>query len=107
MTAVSESISATATLTVTGNATITLRWDAPTTRSDGSPLNPLTDLSAYKIHYGTLSQSYTQTVTVENPGTTPVTYTLNLGPGTYYFAVTSVDASGQESTYSNEASKTL
>jgi hypothetical protein len=107
MTAVSVSISATATLTVTSNATVTLTWNAPTTRIDGSPLNPLTDLSAYKIHYGTLSQSYTQTVTVENTGANPVTYTLNLGPGTYYFAITSIDASNQESTYSNEASKTL
>ena len=107
ITAVSGNISATATLTVTASSTATLTWDAPTTRSDGSPLNPLTDLSGYKIHYGTLSQSYTQTVTVVNPGTTPVTYTLNLTPGTYYFAVTSIDSSGLESTYSNEGSKTL
>jgi Bacterial Ig-like domain (group 2) len=107
ITAVSGSIFASATLTVTGSSTVTLTWDAPTTRSDGSPLNPLTDLSAYKISYGTLSQSYTQTVTVVNPGVTPVTYTLDLAPGAYYFAVSAIDASGQESTNSNEASKTL
>jgi hypothetical protein len=107
ITAASGSISAAATLTVTGSSTATLTWSAPATRDDGSALNPLTDLSAYKIHYGTLSQSYTQTVTIANPGTTSVTHTLNLGPGTYYFAITAIDASGQESSFSNEASKTL
>jgi trimeric autotransporter adhesin len=105
--AVSGSISSTAALTVTGNNTVTLTWDAPTTRSDGSPLNLLTDLSGYTIHYGTLSQSYTQTIAVANPGTAVVTRTFSLTPGTYYFAVTAIDSSGQESPYSSEASKTL
>jgi hypothetical protein len=36
-----------------------------------------------------------------------MTQTLNLPPGTYYFVVTDVDASGQESGYSNEAMKTI
>jgi hypothetical protein len=61
----------------------------------------------YKIYYGTSSQSYTQTVSVTNPGTATITKTLNLAPGTYYFVVTDVDTQGQESGYSMEVSKTI
>jgi hypothetical protein len=61
----------------------------------------------YKIYYGTASNTYTQVVNVTNPGTTTITHTLNLPAGTYYFVVTDVDSSGQESDYSNEASKTI
>ncbi len=88
-------------------ATVTLAWDAPTTNTDGSPLNPATDLSQYKIYYGTESLTYTTVVNVTNPGTTTISQTLNLSPGTYYFSVTTVDASGQESSHSNEVMKTI
>jgi len=93
--------------TVTGGVALTLAWDAPTTNTDGSSLNPATDLSLYKIYYGTASLTYTSVVNVTNPGTTTISQTLNLSPGTYYFAVTTVDASGQESSYSNEVMKTI
>ena len=88
-------------------ATVTLAWDAPTTNTDGSSLNPATDLSQYKIYYGTASLTYATVVNVTNPGTTTISETLNLSPGTYYFSVTTVDASGQESSYSNEVMKTI
>ena len=107
ITAISGSISGTAALTVTGNGTATLTWNAPTVRTDGSALNPATDLQKYRIYYGLASGTYTQSVDVVNPGTDTVTYTLTLGSGTYYFVVTAVDSSGQESGYSNEGSKTL
>jgi len=93
--------------TVTGGVDLTLAWDAPTTNTDGSSLNPATDLSLYKIYYGTASLTYTQVVNLTNPGTTTISETLNLSPGTYYFSVTTVDASGQESSYSNEVMKTI
>jgi hypothetical protein len=107
ITATSGSISGTAMLTVTGGGAVTLTWDAPTTNTDGSTLNPATDLSMYKIYYGTASRTYTQVVNVTNPGTTTITKTLNLSPGTYYFTVTTVNTSGQESSYSNEATRTI
>ena len=108
ITATSGNISATATLSVTAvTNTITLTWDAPLTRDDGSTLNPLTDLTGYKVHYGTASQSYTQTVSVVNPGTMTVTTTLSLAPGTYYIVVTAIDALGQESLYSLEITRTI
>ncbi len=107
ITCVSGNVSAAATLSVTGTGVATLSWDAPTTRTDGSSLNPVTDISGYKIYYGTASGTYTQVVNVTNPGTATITQTLNLPSGTYYFVVTDIDTSGQESSYSNEAMKTL
>jgi hypothetical protein len=93
--------------TVTDGVVLTLAWYAPTTNTDGSSLNPATDLSQYKIYYGTASLAYTTVVDVTNPGTTTISKTLNLSPGTYYFSVTTVDTAGQESGYSNEVMKTI
>jgi hypothetical protein len=107
ITSVSGNVSGAATLTVAGAAVVTLSWDAPTTMTDGSSLNPSTDVSMYKIYYGTASNTYTQVVNVPNPGSTTITYTLSLPAGTYFFVVTDVDSSGQESDYSNEVIKTL
>jgi len=104
ITSVSGSVSGSTTLTVTASAAVvTLSWDAPIANEDGSPVT----LSGYKIYYGTSSGGYTKSVSVASTGTTPVTYTLSLSPGTYYFAVTAVSIDGQESAYSNETSKTL
>lgn len=68
--------------------------------------NPNTepDLAGYKVYYGTTSRSYTTSIDVGNQTTYTVT---GLGFGTYYFAVTAYDISGNESGYSNEASKTF
>ncbi|MBI5543305.1 MAG: fibronectin type III domain-containing protein [Deltaproteobacteria bacterium] len=81
-----------------------LSWDAPTTFVDGSPL---TDLTGYRIYYGTSSGSYPTTVSVSNPAA--VSYTIGDLPGgaTYYFVVTALSASGGESAPSIEASKTI
>jgi hypothetical protein len=93
--------------TSTEGVVLTLAWYAPTTNTDGSSLNPATDLSQYKIYYGTASLTYTTVVNVTNPGTTTISKTLNLSPGTYYFSVTTVDAAGLESDHSNEVMKTI
>lgn len=85
----------------TGN--VTINWNPPTQNTDGTPL---TDLAGFKIHYGTASQKYTQTITVSNPGL--VTYVVtNLAAGTYYFAVTAYSSVGTESTPSSEVSTTV
>jgi hypothetical protein len=88
-------------IVATGTATIV--WSAPATNNDGSPL----DLAGFKIHYGTASGSYSQTVTVANAGAT--TYTVKgLSKGkTYYFVVTAYNASGAESKPSAEGNKTI
>jgi hypothetical protein len=71
---------------------VTLSWDASTT----------TNVTAYKIYYGTSCGNYTQVVTAD--AGTQVTIS-GLVPGTtYYFAATAADSVGLESDYSNEAS---
>jgi len=84
-------------------ASITLGWVPPTVNSDGSPI---TNLAGYKIHYGTTSSDYTQTIALENAGLTR--YVLdNLPTGTYYFAITAYNAQGVESSLSEEISTTV
>jgi hypothetical protein len=79
-----------------------ISWDPPTINADGTPI---TDLSGYKVHYGTSSGKYTQTINAGNE----TSYTVaNLNAGnTYYFAVTAYDRSFNESGYSPEVSKTI
>ena len=77
---------------------VTLSWQAPTNNADGSAL---VDLKGYKVHYGSESKSYSDTIQVSNPGVT--TYMVeNLKAGQYYFAVTAYNSAGQESSLSGE-----
>lgn len=92
------------TTVTTSGQNVTLGWQPPTENTDGSPLK---DLQGYKIHYGTVSQDYTTTIQVSNPGV--ATYVVqNLPAGsTYYFAVTAYNSAGTESLLSDEVSATL
>jgi Putative Ig domain/Fibronectin type III domain len=77
---------------------VTLSWDAPTENSNGTPL---TDLKGYVVHYGSASQTYSDTIEVSNPGLT--TYVVqNLPAGYYYFAVSAYNAAGTQSGLSPE-----
>jgi hypothetical protein len=77
---------------------VTLSWQAPTINADGSAL---VDLKGYKVHYGSTSKTYSDTIQVSNPGVT--TYMVeNLKAGQYYFAVTAYNSTGQESSLSGE-----
>ncbi|HEY4706378.1 MAG TPA: CFI-box-CTERM domain-containing protein [Thermodesulfobacteriota bacterium] len=78
-----------------------LAWAAPGTNTNGSTL---TDLSGYKVHYGTQTGVYSKTVDVGNATTYKV---QGLSAGTWYFAVTAFNSAGRESPYSNEAAKTI
>ena len=79
---------------------VTLSWDAPTENSDGSVLM---DLKGYKVHFGSASKDYSDTIEIGNPGLT--TYVVqNLPAGTYYFAITAYNATGTESSLSGEVS---
>jgi len=82
-----------------GSATLT--WDPPTTNVDQTPL---TDLAGYKVYYGTTSGTYSSTIDVGNV----INYTVSslAENTTYYFAVTAYDTLANESSYSNEVSKT-
>jgi hypothetical protein len=83
------------------SAQVTLSWHPPTTNTNGTPL---TDLSGYKVYYGTTSKSYSHVIDAGNTNTYVIT---NLSNGTFYFAVTAYDLSGNESAYSDEVSKTI
>ena len=79
---------------------VTLTWEAPTTREDGSPL---TDLAGYYIHYGRMSETYDYEIKVDNPGV--MSYVVeNLSSGTWYFVASAYDSAGLQSNFSNEIS---
>ena len=81
-----------------GTGSVTLSWEAPTTREDGTPL---TNLAGYYIYYGRMSGVYDYEIKIDNPGIT--TYVVEgLTPGTWYFVLTSYDSDGVESDYSEE-----
>ena len=82
---------------------VSLAWTPPTQNSDGSTL---VDLKGYKIHYGTESQNYTSTVSVDNPGLTRFVLD-SLPTGTLYIAMTAYNAAGTESSFSSEVSVKL
>ncbi len=73
-------------------ASVNLRWD-PNTESD---------ISSYNVYYGTTSRGYGNPIPVGNV-TSHVIDGLQEGT-TYFFSVTAVDTSGNESGYSSEIS---
>lgn len=83
--------------------TVTLSWTPPTTNEDGSAL---TDLAGYKIYYGNVSGTYSEIIDVNAPGIASCLVD-DLTPDTYFFSMTAYNASGYESSYSNEVSKTV
>ena len=91
------------TIASSGDGTALLSWTPPTENTDGSAL---TDLAGYKIYYGTASNNYTQSVTIDNPGLS--SYQIdNLTAADWYFVITAVNSSDIESAYSAEVSKTI
>lgn len=92
-------------ITVNGIAlgSATLSWNPPTENVDGSSL---ADLSGYRIYYGRNASSPGQTIVVNNPGLTRYVVE-NLSPATWYFTMTSVNASGVESVRAPMLSKTI
>ena len=80
-----------------------LKWSQPTTRADGKPIGAL---SGYRIYYGSASGVYSSSVYVAG-GSNLAGTVSGLGKGIWYFAVTTVDASGNESGFGYEMSKSL
>jgi hypothetical protein len=75
-------------------ADISLAWDASSS----------SNVARYKVYFGNGSRTYGTPTTIGNQ----TTYTVSgLTAGTYFFAVTALDADGNESDYSNEASQIL
>ena len=97
----SVSFSITVTEAATGRAT--LSWNAPSQRTDGTPL---TDLAGFRVYYGTSTADLRYVIQIKDPGARSWVIE-NLTTGTWYFAATAFDTSGGESDHSNTASKTI
>ncbi len=64
-----------------------------------------TNVTGYKLYYGTVSQQYTNVLLAGNVTNTSIS---GISPGTtYYFAATSYNAAGWESAYSTEIAYTV
>jgi hypothetical protein len=72
-------------------ADVSLAWDPSAS----------TGISGYKVYLGNNSRTYHSSTSLGNQTTHTV---VNLGPGTWFFAVTAYDSSGNESDFSNEVS---
>jgi hypothetical protein len=75
-------------------------WTPPTLNVDGSAL---TDISGYRILYGVSPTALTQSVFVAGSNVTSQVIS-GLAPGTFYFAVATVNLAGTSSSVSNPAS---
>lgn len=107
-------------ISYSASGSVQLNWDAPTTSED---LSCLTDLSFYKVYYGSATSPTDFWTTALNDsnlscvdsgidagtgcGNIPkcTFITPPLGIGTWYFNVTANDFSNNESVPSNEVSK--
>jgi len=87
----------------TGNGAATISWTAPDTNTDGSAL---TDLSGFRVHYGTATRNYDQVVDLSDAGTTTAVIE-NLSLGDWYFAVTALNSQGVESDFSEEVQRVV
>jgi fibronectin type 3 domain-containing protein len=85
--------------------TVDLSWVTPTTRTDGTPLT-LSEIDGYRIYMGDTSNDLVMIVDLNDRTITRYTMT-NLTSGTHYFAVTTYDNDGNESSFSNIAGKSI
>lgn len=81
------------------NRTAIIQWVPPTAYDDESALDPATEISGYKVYYGTESGNYTTTLDV---GASESEVSIGGLSGTYYFVVTTISTELEESDYSNE-----
>lgn len=79
-----------------GSANVTLSWQAPTERADGTPLN---NLAGFTIFYGRSSSDLDSTIDLNNPGLSRYVVE-NLTGGSWYFSMTAFDQQGLQSSRS-------
>ena len=78
---------------------VTLSWDIPTKREDGSDL-AISDIGQYKIYTGDSSNNLSSVSSVTNPEQRNYTFS-DLQQGSYYFAISTVTNDGMESSKSD------
>ncbi|MEN8177859.1 MAG: putative Ig domain-containing protein [Pseudomonadota bacterium] len=82
-----------------------LIWQIPITRTDGTPLE-LSEIDGYRIYMGSTSENLAMLVDLNDGSATSHSVT-GLTTGIHYFAVTTYDIDGNESSYSNIAMKDI
>jgi hypothetical protein len=91
------------TVSQAGTGSAVLTWSAPTMNTDGTSL---TDLRNYKIYYGTNPSALN--LVIDNIPAGTLTYPVPaLSSGTWYFAMTAINAADVESMRTNLASKVI
>jgi hypothetical protein len=85
-----------------GVTTAVVSWVAPTTNTDGTPY---TNPGGYRVVYGPSATDLSTGIRVTDPAARSQ-QVQNLAPGTWHFAVITVNALGLESALSNIATKT-
>lgn len=87
------------------NGNFTVSWTAPVARSDGNPL-AMSEIAGYTLYYGDSANNYSQSLDINDAYTNSVTVS-ELTAGTYYVVLTTRDADGRESAYSDMVSKVV
>jgi hypothetical protein len=82
---------------------VTLSWAAPTENTNGIAL---TNLAGFDIYYGSGASSLTQKISLNSAGLLTCVVS-NLSPGTWYFEIVAVNASGVQSGPSSVVSVTI
>lgn len=93
----------------TGACQAEVSWGQPLTMTDSTPVTS-SDISGYKIYYGTSTGVYIGTpVDVAGEAADAYAHTLKglSCSQKYFFSITAYDTTGAESDYSSEVSKTL
>lgn len=85
------------------SGSVTIAWAAPAFNADGTAL---TDVSGYRVYYGTSPSALTQSVFVAGSDASSAVIS-GLASGTYFFAVATVNAAGIASDLSNPASRAV
>jgi len=84
--------------------TAILKWTAPSTRTDNTAVS-LSDISAYRLYYGTSATNTPNSITITDA--TATQYTITLPSGTYYFRISAIDTNGYEGLISGAVQKSL
>ena len=77
------------------STSVTLSWMPPQTNADGSAL---TDLAGYRIHYGTQATALNDEIDIPSAGLADYVIEGLKANSTYYFAISSYNTEGVEST---------
>lgn len=86
------------------DGSVTLNWEAPLYREDGTPIHP-DDIDTYTIKFKKVGDSSYQTL-VTSGNSDSIEIGIN-SPGEYEFIISATDASGEQSVYTDPIYSTI